>query len=150
MSWPPTTGLDGLLDAISNEELLAVAFTLGGVAAVDVLVKAATSHREFKVAAGCLTLLLTLIGVATYVLLKTHATQLPPTLATSTVQWLYMLTVAGSFFVSCCRRHDHGLAIEPPPYDHQVCRDIYRSVQCGRSGFCDNPSLGPAGSAKGR
>lgn len=99
----------GFLQAISNEELLAVAFTLGGVAAVDALIIARAAEmdpsargprerlRPFRVAVGLTTLLLTFFSIGIYLLLKFKATHWTPDATVLVVQILCVGTVITSF-----------------------------------------------------
>jgi hypothetical protein len=97
--WQPNSGSSGLLEAVATEELLAVAFTLSGAAAVDALVN--SGRRAPGLIVGGITLLLTFFTVAAYVLIKIHATHLSPEDTIFWVQRFYLSTVIMSFFCEC-------------------------------------------------
>jgi hypothetical protein len=98
IEWKPETGSAGLLRILSNEELLAVAFTLGGAAAIDVLVNSAGFGRSFKILAGCSALTMTIITVVSYILLRANLIHdLDEDSRIGTTQALYLGTVLNSF-----------------------------------------------------
>jgi hypothetical protein len=94
-------GHNSLLTILSNEELLAVAFTLSGAAAADVLVNVSSAAGGFakfaKGCVGCATFVLTVLTAAAYVLLKAHSTQLTPPQIVGIIQLLYAGTAVMSF-----------------------------------------------------
>lgn len=104
----PNTDLS-FLQALSNEELLAVAFTLGGVAAVDVLITARAEARTgtqpdtsgglqpLRVGIGLITLFLTFTSMGIYLLLKFKVAHWTPEATVFTVQSLCAGTVVTSF-----------------------------------------------------
>lgn len=96
IKWRPENGT--FLEAMTNEELLAVAFTLGGGAAIDVLVKSAGAARSAKVLAGCSGLVFTVITIVLYVLFKTGAVQLTEAAKISTDQALFLGTGFNALF----------------------------------------------------
>jgi len=67
--WDPS-GHTTMLSLLSNEELLAVALTLGGASAADVLANSSGRFQVAKLTAGGLTLLATLGAVALYLHLR--------------------------------------------------------------------------------
>lgn len=97
VAWKPETGGTGYLNVLSNEELLAVAFTLGGAAAIDVLVNSAGSVRLSKIIAGCSAMTLTIIVVIAYILFKAHLVHLSEAGLITTIQYLYVGTVLNAF-----------------------------------------------------
>jgi hypothetical protein len=97
LAWEPN-GPKTLLTVLSNEELLAVALTLGGASAADVLSNAAGPFRNVKLIAGGTTLLATILAVAAYVAFKGSLTHLSEDAKALTDQYLYAGIVVGSFF----------------------------------------------------
>jgi hypothetical protein len=59
MDWMPVSGVRGFIRLLCNEEMLAVALTLGGAAAADVLTKSTGRLRPLKLAVGGLTFIAT-------------------------------------------------------------------------------------------
>jgi hypothetical protein len=55
MGWSPSNGTQGLLRLLCNEELLAIALTLGGAAAADVLTRSSGRFRLLKLFMGGVT-----------------------------------------------------------------------------------------------
>jgi hypothetical protein len=97
IAWKPETGGSGYLSVLSNEELLAVAFTLGGAAAIDVLVNSSGSVRLFKIIAGCSAMTLTIIVVIAYIIFKAHLVHLNERALVTTIQYLYAGTIVNAF-----------------------------------------------------
>ncbi len=64
LGWEPSTGRSALVALVCNEELLAVALTLGGAAAADVLIRSTGAFRPVKLLVGGLTFLATVACVA--------------------------------------------------------------------------------------
>jgi hypothetical protein len=83
------------LQAIANEELLAVAFTLGAVAAVDALIN--SRARLFSIGIGVITLVLTISSIGIYMLLKFKIAHWPPEATVIAIQSLCAGTVLTSF-----------------------------------------------------
>ena len=92
---------DNLLEVLSTEELLTVAFTLSGAAAVDILVDSRESVWKFFL--GIITFLMTLVTMVGYVLFKGHLTHLTHDTIVTTVQFLYLATALLAFAceISC-------------------------------------------------
>src|SRR5436853_4813461 len=88
LSWEPS-GEKTFLRLLSNEELLAVALTLGGASAADALSHASGRFRNFKLIAGGGTLLATICAVAAYVAFKGGLTHLSEDAKVITDQYLY-------------------------------------------------------------
>jgi hypothetical protein len=88
MGWMPVSGASGFMRLLCNEEMLAIALTLGGAAAADVLTNSAGRLRPLKLVVGGLTFIATIFSAAGYVIIKTHSNHLGPDLV--------MLAVAGA------------------------------------------------------
>jgi hypothetical protein len=88
-------GRTSLLDLVSNEELLTVAFTLSGAAAVDTLVS--TERNVWKFLLGVVTMLMTLVTISGYILFKGHLTHLSHDYIVDTTQILYCVMILLSF-----------------------------------------------------
>ena len=86
---------DNLLEVLSTEELLTVAFTLSGAAAVDILVDSRESVWKFFL--SIITLLMTLVTMGGYVLFKGQLTHLTHDTIVTTVQCLYLATALLAF-----------------------------------------------------
>jgi hypothetical protein len=94
-------GQESFLHTISEQDLLTVAFTLSGAAAMDILI----SRRDsiLQLAIGLITLLSTLLTISGYILL--HAGQLlkvalvhfDETTTSATVLWLFVGTALLAF-----------------------------------------------------
>ena len=78
MGWMPVSGASGFMRLLCNEEMLAIALTLGGAAAADVLTNSAGRLRPLKLAVGGLTFVATIFSAAGYVMIKTHSNHLGP------------------------------------------------------------------------
>jgi hypothetical protein len=88
-------GGPSFLEILSSEELLTVAFTLSGAAAVNTFVS--TEKNIWKFALGAVTILMTLVTIVGYVLFRGHLTHLPHDLVVSTTQVLYCVMAFLSF-----------------------------------------------------
>ena len=97
LAWDPD-GHTSIWSLLTNEELLAVALTLGGASAADVLANSSGRFRAAKVTAGGLTLLATLCAVAVYVAFKGGLTHLKPDGRELADRALYGGVVLGAFF----------------------------------------------------
>jgi hypothetical protein len=95
IGWVPATGVNGFATLLCNEEILAVALTLGGAAAADVLTSSDPFLRLVKLSVGGITFLATIACMALYVLLKTHTSHLGPSQAVTAV------LTAGGFTIVC-------------------------------------------------
>ena len=93
MTYQP--GQRSFLEVLSTEELLTVAFTLSGAAAVDILI--VCRENLWKFALGIVTLLMTLLTMLSYVLFKGHLTHLGEGVIVETVQLLYLSTAMLAF-----------------------------------------------------
>ena len=65
--------------AITDEELLAVAFTLAGASGIDALIS--TSHpalRALQIPVGCMAMLAAIAGAAFYIVFRLHAHHMSP------------------------------------------------------------------------
>jgi hypothetical protein len=78
IGWLPASGIPGFMQLLCNEEMLAVALTLGGTAAADVLIRSTGPLRPLKLIVGGVTFLATVFSVAGYVIIKTHSSHLEP------------------------------------------------------------------------
>lgn len=96
MGWMPASGVPGFIQLLCNEEMLAVALTLGGAAAADVLTKSAGRLRRLKLAVGGLTFIATIFSAAGYVMIKTHANHFGPDLVMLVVAVAGGTTLAGA------------------------------------------------------
>ena len=83
-------GGTSLLEILSNEELLTVAFTLSGAAAADTLVN--TERNIWKFLLGVVTMLMTLITMAGFILFKGNLTHLSHDVIVDTTQLLFLFT----------------------------------------------------------
>jgi hypothetical protein len=88
-------GKNSLLEILSNEELLTVAFTLSGAAAVDVLIESRENALKFLL--GVVTFLMTLVTMLGYILFKAHLTHLTHDTVVTAVQVLYLTTALLAF-----------------------------------------------------
>jgi len=71
---PANSGLVSFLNAASNEDLLAVAFTLAAAAAADVLIpQEDQTVGIWRVLAGSITIVFAIFTAMMYVVLKTHS-----------------------------------------------------------------------------
>jgi hypothetical protein len=98
MGWMPASGVSGFIRFISNEDLLAVALTLGGAAAADVLTKSAGALRLLKLLVGGLTSLASVFSVAGSVAIKAHANHLDNDQITTLVEIAGGATLIGALF----------------------------------------------------
>jgi hypothetical protein len=96
MGWMPVSGAPGFIRLLCNEEMLAVALTLGGAAAADVLTKSAGRLRPLKLAVGGLTFVATVFSAAGYVMIKTHSNHFGPDLVMLVVAVAGGTTLAGA------------------------------------------------------
>ena len=78
MGWLPASGPGTFLRLLCNEDFLAVALTLGGAAAADVLIHSAEPWRRAKIFVGGITFLNTIVCVAGFVIIKAHVNHLDP------------------------------------------------------------------------
>ncbi|HWY81703.1 MAG TPA: hypothetical protein VNY10_07195 [Roseiarcus sp.] len=92
-------GQNNLLDILSNEDILTVAFALSGAAAVDVLIDSRESVWKFSL--GISTFLMTLVAIAGYIMFKGRLTHLPPSTIVFVTQLLYVVTVLLAFLCEC-------------------------------------------------
>ncbi len=95
IGWFPATGAKGFVALLCNEDLLAVALTLGGASAADVLTSREPGLRLAKLAAGGVTFLASLASMGLYIAIKTRAHHLDPDEIVVTV------TGAGGWTVAC-------------------------------------------------
>lgn len=98
MGWMPMSGASGFVKFICNEDLLAVALTLGGAAAADVLTKSAGALRLLKLLVGGLTSVASVLSVAGYVAIKAHANHLDDGQITTLVEIAGGATLIGALF----------------------------------------------------
>jgi hypothetical protein len=96
MGWVPASGIPGFMRLLCNEEMLAVALTLGGAAAADVLIRSAGPLRPLKLIVGGITFLATVFSVAGYVIIKTHANHLEPDQVVTLVEGAGGTTIVGA------------------------------------------------------
>ena len=76
--------------------MLAVALTLGGAAAADVLTKSAGRLRPLKLAVGGLTFVATIFSAAGYVVIKTHSNHFGPDQIITGVEFAGGATLVGA------------------------------------------------------
>jgi hypothetical protein len=88
-------GRNSLLEILSNEDLLTVAFTLSGATAVDTLIN--TERNIWKFLLGVVTMLMTLVTIAGYVPFKGHLTHLSHGSIVDTTQVIYCVMLLLSF-----------------------------------------------------
>jgi hypothetical protein len=88
-------GRDSLLEVLSSEELLTVAFTLSGAAAVDIL--SGTRESVWKFVLGIITILMTLVTMAGHVLFKGHFDTSGARYCRRDGQYLYLTTALLAF-----------------------------------------------------
>jgi hypothetical protein len=78
IGWSPTSGVTAFLHLLFQEDLLAVALTLGGASAANVLASATGRLRPVKIACGGVTFIMSLLSVVAYVVIKVHAKPMSP------------------------------------------------------------------------
>lgn len=67
IGWEPQSGLDGFMTLVCNEDLLAVALTLGGAAAADLPTNSQPPWRVVKLGVGGITFLTAIVSMGIYV-----------------------------------------------------------------------------------
>lgn len=73
IGWPPAAGARAFLRLLFQEDMLAVAFTLGGASAANVLASSSERVRALKLACGGYTFIMSVLSAAAFVAIKTHA-----------------------------------------------------------------------------
>ena len=96
MTWQPSAGVAGFLRLTCNEDLLAVALTLGGAAAADVLIHSSGRLRVIKIIGGGLTFLATVDCMGIFVVTKAHLSHFDSNDLATTVGFAALTTLAGA------------------------------------------------------
>ena len=96
MTWDPAGGVLALFRLVLNEELLAIALTLGGAASAGVLIHNQGHLRVLKILAGGLTFLATLDCMGAFVVIKSHTNHLGPDGSAIAVGCAALTTLVGA------------------------------------------------------
>ena len=98
IGWLPSSGGGAFLRLLLREDMLAVALTLGGASAANVLASATGRLRPLKLACGGFTFIMAILSIAAYVVIKVHVKPLSPDETYLWVAWLGGPTLAGGLF----------------------------------------------------